>query len=350
MNKTFDHPAKKSWYDSLRVIATLGVICIHVSSEYQPESGTITNYSFWVGNIFDSLSRFSVPVFVMLSGALLLPKQDSICVFWKKRILRLLVPFLFWSSVYILKSFWDGYQDGVRLSLGGYLQEIFLQMRDGSSLHFWYIYMIFGVYLFVPIIGKWVRGSSPKEHLYFLGIWALTIILSQPVLEALKPDIELSYFSGFLGYLVLGYFLDQRHFENKRLQRNIALSLIGVGLISTILGTYLIHYDTGKYESTFYECLSPNILLYSSGVFLFVKNRTISFSPLVKVRDFISKYSYGVFLVHVLVFFKLQDFGITWNFVDPVIGIPLTVTICFAISLFIVFIINKLPFGKYISG
>jgi surface polysaccharide O-acyltransferase-like enzyme len=210
--------------------------------------------------------------------------------------------------------------------------------------------MIFGVYLFVPIIGKWVRGSSTKEHLYFLGIWALTIILSQPVLEALKPDIELSYFSGFLGYLVLGYFLDQRNFENKRLQRKIALSLIGVGLISTILGTYLIHYYTGKYESTFYECLSPNILLYSSGVFLFVKNRTISFSPLVKVRDFISKYSYGVFLVHVLVFFKLQDFGITWNFVDPVIGIPLTVTICFAISLFIVFIINKLPFGKYISG
>ncbi|MBP1616357.1 MAG: hypothetical protein H6Q14_184 [Bacteroidetes bacterium] len=344
------HPVKTFWYDNLRVIATIGVICIHVSSCYQPESGTISSYSFWVGNIFDSLSRFSVPVFVMLSGALLLFKEDGVRVFWKKRIMRLLVPFLFWSSIYMLKYFWNSYEDGTRLSFAGYAWELFLQLRDGSSLHFWYIYMIFGVYLFVPIIGKWVRNSPPKEHLYFLGIWALTIIWGQPILETFKPDIELSYFSGFLGYLVLGYFLSQRKFKSKRQQNLISLALIGIGAASTILGTYLIHYYTGKYENTFYECLSPNILLYSSGIFLFLKDKDTAFRPLVKVRDFISKYSYGVFLVHVLVFFKLQDFGISWNFVDPIVGIPLTVIICLAISLLIVFIVNKLPYGKYISG
>ncbi len=344
------HPVKTFWYDNLRVIATIGVICIHVSSDYQPETGTIPNYSFWIGNIFDSLSRFSVPVFVMLSGALLLSKEDGVHVFWKKRIMRLLVPFLFWSSIYMVKYFWNSYGEGIRFPFWGYVRELLLQLRDGSSLHFWYIYMIFGVYLFVPIIGKWVRNSSPKEHLYFLGIWALTIILGQPILETFKPAIELSYFSGFLGYLVLGYFLNQRKFESKRQQNWISLSLIGVGVAATVLGTYLIHYYTGKYESTFYECLSPNILLYSSGVFLFLKDKDITFRPLVKVRDLISKYSYGIFLVHVLVFFKLQEFGVSWNFVDPLIGIPLTVTICLVVSLLIVFVVAKLPYGKYVSG
>lgn len=341
---------KTFWYDNLRVIATIGVIGIHVSSDYQPESGTIPDYNFWIGNILDSLSRFSVPVFVMLSGALLLPKADGIQVFWKKRVMRLLLPFLFWSSIYTLKSFWDGYQEGVRLSFGGYLQEMLVQLRDGSSLHLWYVYMIFGVYLFVPIIGKWVRNSTPKEQLYFLGIWVLTIFWGQPLIETWKPDIELSYFSGFLGYLVLGYFLNQRKFQSNRQQNSIALSLIGVGVASTVLGTYLIHYYTGKYESTFYECLSPNILMYSSGMFLFLKDKDISFRPLVRVRDFISKYSYGVFLVHVLVFFQLEEFGINWNFVNPIIGIPFTVILCLLITLLIVFVVNKLPYGKYVSG
>ncbi len=342
--------SKTSWYDTLRAIATIGVIGIHVSSDYQPQTGSISEYDFWIGNIYDSISRFSVPVFVMLSGALLLPKEYSIGVFLKKRVVRLLLPFLFWSSIYTFKSLWDSYDEGAEMTLSGTLREIFVQFRDGSSLHFWYIYMIIGLYLFVPIIGKWVRNSTRKEQLYFLSIWLFTIIFSQPIMERFKPNIELSYFSGFVGYLILGYFLDNIHFKNRRQQNQISLSLLFVGLVFTILGTYFVHQTTGEYVSTFYECLSPNILLYSSGVFLFLKDKNITMQPLAKIRDVISKYSYGIFLAHVLVFFKLEEYGINWNFINPIIGIPLTVLICLVITLAIVFVVNKLPFGKYISG
>ncbi len=347
---TLQPAAKTLWYDNLRVIATIGVIGIHVSSDYQPASGTISEYNFWIGNIFDSMSRFSVPVFVMLSGALLLAKEYPIGVFLKKRLMRLVIPFLFWSCIYIAKSLWDMHDEGALLTPYTIAREIFVQLRDGSSLHFWYIYMIVGVYLFIPIIGKWVRNSREREQLYFLAIWVFTIVFGQPILEKLKPDIELSYFSGFLGYLVLGYYLNNKTFKSRKQQNRLALSLLFAGLLSTIAGTYLILRFKNEYASTFYECLSPNILLYSMGMFLLLKDKDVHFRPLVKVRDFICRYSYGIFLVHVLIFFQLGDYGINWQFIDPIIGIPVTILVCLVISSAIIFVVNKLPYGKYISG
>jgi len=171
--------SKTLWYDNLRVIATIGVIGIHVSSSYQPTSGTISTYDFWVGNIYCSLSRFAVPVFVMLSGALLLSKDYKISTFLKKRLVRLLIPFLFWSLVYIINSLVNDFEAGNRPGFWEIARDIFVQLRDGSSGHLWYIYMIIGLYLFIPIIGKWVRNATEKEILYFLGIWLIVLILDQ---------------------------------------------------------------------------------------------------------------------------------------------------------------------------
>lgn len=339
-----------TWYDTLRAIATVGVIGIHVSSDYQPASGTITGYDFWAGNVFDSLSRFSVPVFVMLSGALMLGREYPLGEFLKKRLTRLVLPFLFWSSIYTIKSFWDIVDEEGSLSFHRIAYEFFVQFRDGSSLHLWYVYMIVGVYLFIPIIGKWIRHSTRKEQLYFLGIWFLTILLNQPIFEKFKPAIELSYFSGFLGYLVWGYFLNQLAFKSSRMQNLIALGLLLLGLLTTILGTYFVLSSTKSYSSVFYEPLSPNILLYATGLFLLFKDKELKFGFCVKIRDFVSRYSYGVFLAHVLVFFKLLDFGLGWNFINPLLGIPVTIILTLIITSAIVFVVNKLPGGKYISG
>jgi surface polysaccharide O-acyltransferase-like enzyme len=341
---------KTLWYDNLRVIATIGVIGIHVSSDYQPETGTISAYSFWIGNIFDSLSRFSVPVFVMLSGALLLPREYGIGVFLKKRMMRLVIPFLFWSCIYIAKSLWDMHDAGTHMTTVETVRYIFVQFRDGSSLHLWYVYMIVGLYLFVPIIGKWARNSSSKELLYFLCIWLLTVLFGQPVIEKAKPDIDLSYFSGFLGYLILGYYLSKKEFASRRRQNITGVGLLAAGLLATITGTWLVQRFTGKYVSTFYECLSPNIFLYAAGMFVLFKDKDISNRVLVAIRDFICRYSYGIFLSHVLVLFTIEDYGLRWNFINPVVGIPLTIIGCLLITSGIVFAVNKLPFGKYISG
>ncbi len=342
-NKTF-------WFDNLRVIATIGVILIHVSSEYVPASGTISAYTFWIGNLFDSASRVSVPIFVMLSGALLLPKDYGISTFLKKRLVRLVIPFLFWSLIYIGNTIYGEFDAGHKMSFYQIARTVFVNLRDGSSIHLWYVYMIIGVYLFIPVIGKWVRNSTEKEMRYFLIIWVCTLFLDQPYLYKIKPDIDLTYFTGFLGFLILGHYLTSNSFGNARKTNFIALMMVLVGYFSTVLGTFFVHQSTNEYVSTFYEPLSPNIMLFAAGLFLLSKNKDITQPFFVKIRNFISRYSYGIFLVHVLVLFKLYDFGLSWNFINPVLGIPITVLSTLIVSSLIIFIVNKIPFGKYISG
>ena len=116
------------------------------------------------------------------------------------------------------------------------------------------------------------------------------------------------------------------------------------------MGTYLAHAWYREYVSTFYEPLSPNILLYAAGLFLLFKETEVTVKPLVFVRNFISRYSYGIFLAHVLILSKLDDFNIRWDYIHPAIGIPVTVVLCLSITSVLIFIINKIPFGKHISG
>ena len=307
------------WYDNLRAIATVAVVGIHVSSDYAPASGRIPMSDFWVGNVFDSLSRFAVPVFVMLSGALLLPKEYPIGTFLKKRLMRVIIPFVFWSLIYIVRSLYENVQDGVHYTLAGIARQAFVMFRDGSSIHLWYVYMIIGLYLFLPILGTWVRHSNGKEQLYFLSVWLIVLLLNQPYAEKIKPAIDFGCFAGFTGYLVLGYYLSAKTVRSETYMRWLGGVLLAAGVSVTILGTFLDRQITGRYVSDFYEPLSLNILLYAAGMFLLVRNTGQGSGCIASVRDFISRYSYGIFLSHVLFLSPLDDFGINWHFITPVV-------------------------------
>lgn len=340
-----------SWYDSLRAIATIGVIGIHVSSSYVPMRGSsITEAEFWFGNIFDSLSRFAVPLFVMLSGALLLGKEEPTKIFIKKRISRLLWPFLFWSLAYIANSLVNDYNDGIPHSFIETAGIILSQLRDGASIHLWYVYMIIGLYLFVPIIRKWITHASEKDLLYFLGIWFVVMLISQPGINVINPKLDMRYFGGFLGYLVLGYYLRIKDFRKPKTETLLGIAMTITGFLATIFGTYWLHWQSGKYPSTFYEPLSPNILLYAAGLFLLFKNKDLHSRPVTLVRDIISKYSYGIFLVHILFISKLDDWSVNWKLIHPLAGIPITILSCLILSTATIAFVRVIPGGKHISG
>ncbi|POR16914.1 hypothetical protein BWK58_15200, partial [Flavobacterium columnare] len=89
------------WITSLRVLATFSVIFLHTSAEILYQYGKTSNANWWIGNIYDSSVRFCVPIFLMISGALILSKDyKNITEYLKKRVLRIIFPFLFWSIVY----------------------------------------------------------------------------------------------------------------------------------------------------------------------------------------------------------------------------------------------------------
>jgi surface polysaccharide O-acyltransferase-like enzyme len=232
-------------------------------------------------------------------------------------------------------------------------------VNNDISYHLWYIYSVIGLYLFIPILNKWIKNSSIKEIIYFLSIWLISLIISYSYFRN-KISLELKpiYFSGYIGYLVLGYFLFKvniREVVGKRLSKFdnkiFYATLILLSSLVTIFGTYFISIKKGYFSEVFYNRLSVNVMVAAIGVFLFMKSWKPTRKIFINAINFLFKYCYGIFLVHVFVLFYLSLLGINGYFIHPIIGIPVTTFACFGISLLLVFLVNKLPFiGKYISG
>jgi surface polysaccharide O-acyltransferase-like enzyme len=343
---------KMTWTTNLRVVATISVIFVHITAEILYQYGHISSFIWWTGNVYDSLARFCVPAFVMLTGVLMLSRLYELNDFLKKRFSRIVLPFLFWSFIYAMVALRDKILAGDVMSFLETIKWLANLLRNnGISFHLWYIYMIIGIYLFIPIISKWVQNATEKEILYFILIWIFTLFINQPILSEFRINIDLTYFSGFLGYLVLGYYLSIKSFTySKKMINLFSILLIVIGVSITIFGTYFLSLQNNSFQEYFYNYTNLNVLVASVGVFLFFKNLEISNLLVLRISTFISKYSYGIYLVHILVLRFMGTMKINYNFINPIFAIPFATLICLLISTLIIYCINKLPYGKYISG
>lgn len=344
------------WANNIRFFATLGVIILHVSSTGLYLFGKVSLFYWGIANTFDSVMRCCVPLFVMLSGALLLRQDKELIPYLKNRFIRVVVPFLFWAVIYSLAFI------AIQLIRG---QLVILQINpitlltdiiyyDGlfkqHAYHLWYIYMILGLFLVVPILRKWIKNASEKEIIYFLILWGITILLNTESLNRFMPNIDLTFFSGYLGYFVLGYYLSIKSFEEKPLiKKTLGFSIFCLVAV-TALGTYFLTARKGSLDQEFYGYLSPNVILLSVAVFLYFKTLQIQQPRLNKWIEIVNQYSFGIYLVHVAILYGLENIGVDWVFIHPFIGIPLTTSICLLFSVAIIYLLHKIPGGKHISG
>ena len=334
------------WISNLRVIATIAVIVVHVSMESRFDA------SLYSDLIYGGLARFCVPIFIMITGALLIPKDLSLDIFTKKWIIKIIPPFLFWNIPYLIYNAQLRPHTGDVFSFKSSLYENFKSLfQDGVSYHFWYVYMIVGVYLFLPIIGKWARNATNNELLYFLLIWFGLMVVQIPSLSKYKPAIDLYYFSGYIGYLILGYFLYKQDRHNKIW---VPLLLIVFGHFLTSALTYYFTVRDNHFVHTYYDYLRPNVVVLSAGVFLLFKqlNKGVIQNSFARnIWHLLEKHSYGIYLCHLLVLIMLKNYGFDNRFIHPLIGTPLCTLFILILSFLLVWVINKVPFiGKYISG
>lgn len=331
---------KFGWADKLRVAATIGVITVHASASIPPLFGQISPGTWWTAHIIDCMARFCVPVFVMLSGALLLRNPSRPAEFFRKRFLRIVFPFLFWSFTYSLLQLTLKTGRLWEMSASEYLSFFWGQLAgDRISYHFWYVYMIMGLYLLIPFIGGLIRSATDSSVLGFAGVWFLLIFWIDVTDQGFKIPDMLRY----LGYLPLGYYLGKK--DMNKAQRLVALVLTILGFMITTIGTFWLSNQSSKFNALLYGYANPSILLFSVGVFMLFKS--LNWHPSDNAGSFINRYSYGIYLVHVLV---LSQIKLPWLHEYPLIGIPLTVLICLKASGAVIFLVNKLPGGKYISG
>ena len=343
-------PDNIEWLNSLRLIALYAVIVLHATAPLLAEQVKTSTFNWWTADVFNALVRFAVPVFVMITGALLLHKDYEVIGFLKKRLGRVVIPFLFWSLIYVWYS-WYNEELVFTKDIGFDTKTVLHLLKYGSSYHLWYVYMLIGLYFFIPVLSKFVRHATDKEILYFLLVWLAVMLLTQPYISRFNPAVDMHYFAGFAGYLVLGHYLTFKEFDIKRLALwGALLFILSAGVIA--IGTWIIIPYRDLPGTMFYEPVSPAVVLLSAGVFMMLKYSTLITSPgLNRIKAFIGRYTYGMYLAHALVLYFLDDpFGISYKFCWPLVSIPLTALVCFILSFALVWLISKIPFGKYVSG
>ncbi|AWK02982.1 hypothetical protein HYN56_01625 [Flavobacterium crocinum] len=331
-------------------MATIAVIFLHVSAPLFTKYGELPIYIWNYANFFDSVSRFSVPVFVMISGALMFDSKMQTFIFLKKRFVRICLPFIFWSICYVLYIVFIQTNDYQKMSLFEILKKIVRSLYFGSAYHLWYIYMLFGLLLIVPILNSWITRASKKEIHYFLFLWFLTLFFKNLGLENYKTNIELYYFTGFVGYLVLGYYLSTMTIQRDIPIKKISLVFLISGTLTTFLGTYWLSIKSNKPDSMLYDFFSFNVMFTAVGIFLFFRISNYYNNKSNLFFNEVNRFSYGIYLIHVLILWTLDSFGVNASLIHPLFGIPVTSFLCLIISLVIIKIINKNKIGAYISG
>lgn len=341
------------WLDTLRALATLGVIIIHISTPTVKMASATLGVDWWIGNMYDSAVRFSVPLFLLLSGATLLHKEYALTDFYKKRLMRVLLPFLFWAVVYLVFNWWV-----IRHNMRPYGFESIknwawqLIVTKGISVHFWFVYMLLTLYLFMPFLGKFLRSLTDSKVLALLIAWFLVCTV---VVFARIPFDSLPFLSKFFsyllhaGFLVLGYYLVKKDFSAKKYR--CWATILFIGTVFFVAGyTYFLSKNAPKLDLIMYWYWSPVSILQTIAVYLMVAGYQLKNKPLVFVRDVLSNHSYGIYLVQIMVIGILFINGILWTIASPLISIPLLSILVFVVSAVIIKLLTKIPGGKYISG
>lgn len=348
-----DKKANIQWLDTLRTLATLGVIVIHISSPIINMAFAGNMNHWWIGNVLMSLTRYAVPMFLMLSGATMITREYDVKEFYKKRLTRVILPFLFWMVVYFFFRYFTlpvkNPPTGIS-SILSWAGNLFL--NEGVSKHFWYIYMIIFIYLFVPILGKFARSVKSSVMLVILAIWICIAVYSTRFpanMYQFTSTARLVKYVIYAGYLFLGYFL-YKNIEINKNQRIAALLIFASTVAVSAIYTYAVSISKKSADQSIYNYLSFNTILQTASLFILIKNVSLKSNILQKLNATISDYSYGIYLVHVMVLGIFYNHGIFWTMAHPLISVPVVFILTLITSFITISILRKIPYGKYISG
>jgi len=325
------------YLDLLKTIAIIGVVVIHSAAPLVDYSST-GSYDWWIGNIYDSAFRTGVPLFFMVSGALLLNRNSiSLKDFYLKKTLPLVIAFVFWSAVYFIQRNLP-YPESFTLS------NFIKSMISGSVFgRLWFLYTIIGLYLVTPFIKTFVKNASEKELKAYLVLWFSSTVGIDFLKHFynLEVALDLSLVYGYVGYFIMGYY-----FSNRNFKINIKKSLLVLAVLNVIttVGTYGLSVENSENNLYFYGNLSPNIILITVLLFLVIKTSVTGKSS--NLLKEISTNSLGIYVIHTFVMNYLRSVKIDEHLFNPVVGVPILVILTFSISLLISVLIRKIPILK----
>ena len=326
--------------DLIKVVAIVCVLIIHTCRYTAPVmSGQWLSTLFW-----GSVSRAAVPLFFMCSGAIFLEPSRELTVkkLYLKYILRILVALFFWAYIYKV-YFLIG---SGTLSLSGLIYAAKETLLFKHYTHFYYLHIILLFYALMPILRVFVKSATDSEIRYALLIWFAVGIL-YPTLSPYWPFtllsgmpkqwlLNMTYSS--VGYGLLGYYLKKR---TPSLKISIPVAVVGFAVVFG--GTAIFSNINQRLDARFFEGMIVGVMLLAFGLFGICRKISFGVSDkLIPVINYISKGSFCVYLVHLILMDKLIDFGILPDSL-PILLVPAISLMLLVLCLGIYFILSKIP-------
>ena len=260
--------------DILRIFAFVFIMMLHTLNRQYGLAVWMSGYA---------VISIGVNLFIMISGYLLLDRTETVKEFFRKRFFSILPLFIIFNIIYIY-----------------FYNHSFITIKKISAPHFWYIYMILGLYLLTPWLRK-VLQYAEKETFYVVVLWFLCNILN-PYMQFFRfPKIPFSHFpiTGFIGYYILGYYLKKYRYKLEKIPFICVIGVYITGFLISVLSTKYVLATTGNRISDFFDKNSLGTFFMSVSFFIFwikfnFKNRN-------KVIRMISDSTYFAYLIHIII-------------------------------------------------
>jgi surface polysaccharide O-acyltransferase-like enzyme len=332
---------KLTWVNNLRGLSIIMIVVSHSVNRWLPLYDTLNGFDWWFLNLAAALNRFCVPIFLMVSGAMLFQRKNEAIPFYKKRIKKVFIPFFVWSTVYTALFFAHDLYLGQIASGKDALRFIGNSYLFGAAYHLWYFYLLFALYLFVPYASQLFRYSTKFLKAY-VAVWFAVLLLAQ--FSDAAVFYYLRWVLGYFGLMVFGYFLYRYAYSGLSMQR-LGIVLFIIGLVSTMCGGYYSITQQSKDYFEWYYRLNINIVLLSSGLFLWMMNSSYKS----KLLNALSSNGLGIYLSHVLFIMLLNDIFPQPSFMSLPIYMLLFVAAAATMSYLCIVLLRRVPWlGKYI--
>lgn len=337
MSNCIDVKERNFSFDALRVIAILAVIMIHISAPLVVNN-PYKSLNFIVGNALDSISRIAVPFFIMISGFFMLNENKNITVEKiVKKTEKLFILLVLWSCFYALI----------------YNTKDFIYYLIYGHYHLWYMFLIIGLYLQVPVLRLFVKEQN-KNYVYYTILLGLIFSFLPNFLNGIFVSGNVSkYFNlynvlmggGYTVYFFIGWVFRLDNF--KYFSRKLLKLILFLSLSSIFLCTQFVHYRNVNSYDIYYNSLNFPVLFYSFSLFYLLLSFFNSISNKISqnIKFFVSKcssLSLGVYLVHASIIHLLES--VLKNIVGDIIYVILCFPITIILSFIICYILSKVKY------
>ena len=292
--------ARRFDYDVLRVFSMLGVIYLHVAADALHKLASLPIWE--LSNVLACLFAPAVPLFFMMSGALLLSQEKTadLGVLFRRRLPKILIPYLAWTALTLLYWGLTGQGDTALTALSRLL-------NNGVAVPYWFLYALVPMYLLSPLLKRMTDHLEDVHWHYMMALWAL-LTLGLNTLRSFVPETWLLTFTehwtlninvvgGYLGYFLLGAYLERlRHIPSRKV---LALVAAAVWILS-VVGTRYDTFTQYAYSERFTDYLSWMTMVLAVGLFLLAKSSLRERSGGGKLLPCLSGLSFGVYLIHPL--------------------------------------------------